>query len=262
MTPTQLHELMHAVLDGEAAPDERRELETRLAADASTRAEFESLKALFEGLRKVPQGFPPEGLVASVMDGLPSGDERRADPDQLFAPSGVFEPNLKKARGRGFARDKKAGRAFQPWTFLWGEKMSEDKRGISKQGRIMIGGGIAAAAIVAVAVSTSLYPPSSTETAGTIVPAQRYRAAQPTDLQGSSASSASGSNQAAPSGQPAQGSAGTQGTLGTAGTQGTLGTAGTRGTLGTAGTQGTLGTAGTQGTLGTQGTHGTQAVVQ
>src|SRR5512146_482074 len=105
MNHTQLVELMHTVLDGAATPAEARELEARIASDPSARAEFESLKALFDGLSRVPQGFPPEGLVASVMAALPSRDERSEQSDQLFSPSGVFEPNLKKARGRGSAEN-------------------------------------------------------------------------------------------------------------------------------------------------------------
>ena len=73
---------MHAVLDGEATPAEARDLERRLAADAEARAEFDSLRALFDELKGLPQAFPPEGLVASVMAGLPS--------HQLSAPSRVI----------------------------------------------------------------------------------------------------------------------------------------------------------------------------
>ncbi len=50
--------------------------------------------------------------------------------------------------------------------------MNEKTSGSGKR-KILIGGGIAAA--VAVAISTGLFPPG-TDTAGTIVPAERYRA--------------------------------------------------------------------------------------
>ena len=65
--------------------------------------------------------------------------------------------------------------------------MSEQKGGLGGLGnrKIWIGGGIAVAAAI-VAIGTGLVPPNSSETAGSIVPAQRYRAPQPTagDVQG------------------------------------------------------------------------------
>ena len=94
--------------------------------------------------------------------------------------------------------------------------MNEKTSGSGKR-KILIGGGIAVAA-VAVAISTGLFPPGS-DTAGTIVPAERYRAQQPGDLQGSAASGNSTTAQ-----NPAQASQGTAGTLGTAGTAGTKAT--------------------------------------
>ncbi len=78
MKPSELTELMHAVLDGEATAAETRELERHLAADPEARAEFDSLRALFDELKGVPQAFPPEGLVASVMADLPSSQLSRA----------------------------------------------------------------------------------------------------------------------------------------------------------------------------------------
>ena len=52
--------------------------------------------------------------------------------------------------------------------------MSEAKR-FSGNRKIWIGGSVAAAAVV-VAVSAGLFPPNASDTAGTIVPAQRYQA--------------------------------------------------------------------------------------
>src|SRR6476646_7246585 len=94
---SQLAVLMHAVLDGEATPDEHRMLEAELARNPSARSQFEELRHLFNGLRAVPQPFPPEGLVASVIARAPY-QPPKGDHDQLFSSSGVFEPNLKKAR--------------------------------------------------------------------------------------------------------------------------------------------------------------------
>jgi anti-sigma factor RsiW len=176
MNHAQLVELMHAVLDGEATSDERRELEARLARDASARAQYDELRLLFDGLRRVPQPYAPEGLVASVMDAVPSRRPPRPDAGQLFSSSGVFEANLKKARGRSSGDRAPIHRVFQPWAFLRGDTMNEQNSGFSGKRKIVIGSGIAAAAVI-VALSTGLFPPSN-DTAGTIVPAERYRAPQ------------------------------------------------------------------------------------
>ena len=57
MKPSELTELMYAVLDGEATTAEVRALERHLAADAEARAEFDSLRALFDELKGLPQGI-------------------------------------------------------------------------------------------------------------------------------------------------------------------------------------------------------------
>src|SRR4029079_5411154 len=169
-------ELMHAVLDGEATAEEGRELDAVLASDARAREEYQELRRLFEGLRALPQPFPPEGLAASVLANIPQNAPRRDSARQLFAPSGVFEANLKKARGRGPGSTTGLHRAFQPWAFLRGDEMNEQNKGFSGKRKVVIGGGVLAAAII-VALSTGLFPPSN-DTAGTIVPAERYRAPQ------------------------------------------------------------------------------------
>ena len=57
---------MQAVLDGEATPEETREIQALLARDAQARAEYESLERLFAALRDVPQAHAPEGLLAAA----------------------------------------------------------------------------------------------------------------------------------------------------------------------------------------------------
>ena len=151
MNHSQLVELMHAVLDGEATSDERRELEARLAHDAAARTQYDELQRLFDGLRGVPQPYAPEGLVASVMAGLPSRKPPRPDVDQLFSSSGVFEANLKKARGRSSGDRAPIHRVFQPWAFLRGDTMNEQNSGFSGKRKIVIGSGIAAAAVIVAA---------------------------------------------------------------------------------------------------------------
>jgi anti-sigma factor RsiW len=167
---------MHAVLDGEATPPEARELDAILARDAKARAEFDELRSLFDGLAAVPQRFPPEGLVAAVTARLGEIPATGTDADQLFARSGVFGASSKDVRGVTPGNKVKVDRVFPLWAFFRGDTMSENTSGFSGKRKILIGGGIAVAA-VAVAVSTGLVPPS-TDTAGTIVPAERYRAPQ------------------------------------------------------------------------------------
>jgi anti-sigma factor RsiW len=65
MNISELDQLMHAVLDGEATPAEASELDRQLAADPAARERFDDLKWLFDGFRRVPKAFPPEGLVAA-----------------------------------------------------------------------------------------------------------------------------------------------------------------------------------------------------
>ena len=59
MSQSQLVELMHVVLDGEATPAQAAELERRLDSDATARAQYEELRCLFDGLSRVRQAFPP-----------------------------------------------------------------------------------------------------------------------------------------------------------------------------------------------------------
>ncbi len=176
MTHSRLNELMHAVLDGEATAAEARELDAVLARDAKAKDEFDELRSLFDGLAAVPQRFPPEGLVAAVTARLGELPAARTDADQLFAPSGVFGASSKDVRGGTPGNKAAVDRVFPLWAFFRGDTMSESTSGFSGKRKLLIGGGFAVAA-VAVAVSTGLFPPS-TDTAGTIVPADRYRAPQ------------------------------------------------------------------------------------
>jgi len=165
-----LTELMHTVLDGEATPDEARELDRRLAADPAARAEFEALRSLFDGLSHVPQVYPPEGLVASVMAGVSQPRIARDDLSQPFAPGRVIGSDLREDP------DSDPGKSAN--AHFRSNEMTQEKGGSKR--KIWIGGAIAAAAAV-LAISSGIdFPPGGKDTAGTIVPATRYRAAQPT----------------------------------------------------------------------------------
>ena len=176
---------MQAVLDGVATPAEARDVEARVAADPAARERFEELRAAFEALRSVPKAFPPEGLVASVLAALPPESRPPHEDEQLFDTPRVIGASSRNRRGGRSRRGNGFIRVLQPWVFPRGRAMNERNNGMSGNRKIMIGGGLAIAA-AAVAVSLGVFPPNSSETAGTIVPAQRYRAPQPTaaDVQG------------------------------------------------------------------------------
>ena len=174
MKPSELTELMYAVLDGEATPAEARELERHLVAQPEARAEFDSLRALFDELKALPQAFPPEGLVASVMADLPSS--------QLSVPSRVISKTTQAYPGKiaGDPISDTARRASRSALFSGSESMNEQKSGARFNRKVIwVGGGIAALAVILVASSSFDFPPGGSNTSGAIVPAQRFRAEQP-----------------------------------------------------------------------------------
>ena len=165
MTPkhSPLTELIQAVLDGEASDAEARELEVRLAADPSARAEFEDWKRLFEALDAVPKEHVPEGLVASITSAMPEAPGAREAAGQPFpgrrvlgqTSSGIPHP----VPTRSFTMTEQSNRRIFASRKAW------------------LGGGIAAAVAVVVA-QVALDFPIPKDVVGTVVPAQRYRAAQ------------------------------------------------------------------------------------
>ena len=231
-------QLMHAVLDGEATPDEALELERVLGADPAARTEFEDLKSLFEGLSRVPKAFPPEGLVAAVMASVPRRPAPQDDSSQLFSESGVFRQSSMEARGANPGKSAKVQQVSQPGPYLKGQNVSEQKNGFFSKRKVWIGGGIAAAAAV-LAVSFGIdFPPGVKDTIGTIVPAVRFRAPQNSE----------GIQVGAPLGsQPGQvdPTAGGAGSAGSAGSSGSAGSAGSLGSAGSAGSSGSAGSAAT-----------------
>src|SRR5687768_17315435 len=86
MTQAERIRKMQAVLDGEATPEETREIEALVARDVQARAEHEQLQRLFAALRDLPQAHAPEGLVAAATRLY---DHR----NQLSTSNGVIEDN-------------------------------------------------------------------------------------------------------------------------------------------------------------------------
>src|ERR1700682_1099649 len=171
-------QLMHAVLDGEAIPDEARELERLLAADPTARAQFEELSSLFDALSRVPKAFPPEGLVAAVMARVRRRPAPADDSAQLFVQSRVISQSSMEAREASPGRST-VHRVSPRGTYIREQSMSEKSGSFGKR-KVWIGGGIAAVAAV-LAISFGIdFPPGVKDIVGTIVPAQRYLAPQNT----------------------------------------------------------------------------------
>ena len=157
-----LTELMHAVLDGEASDAEARDLEVRLAADPAARAEFEDWKRLFGALSAVPKEHAPEGLVASIAAAMPETPGRDAAL-QPFPGRRVLGPT-------SFGMSRRDPTRSVTMT-------EQSSRRIFAHRKAWLGGGIAAAAAVVVAQIAFDFPLTK-DVVGTVIPAQRYRAAQ------------------------------------------------------------------------------------
>ena len=200
MEDRKLDQLMQAVLDGEASPDQARDLEQLLAADPAARARFEEFTRLFRDLGGMPRVQPPDGFGAAVMERVALRPPRNGGWRQLFSLSRVSRGSVNGSRGFTPGLSARAHRGFQPGPHTGDFKMS-DQQGNSKGNRkLWIGGGIAAAAAVVIVSQFGIdYPATGEATSGTIAPAQRYRAAQPTaqDVQ-------VGSQTGTQSGQPSQ----------------------------------------------------------
>ena len=171
--------LMHTVLDGEATEAEARELERWLAADPAARTEFDHLRRLFDGLSRVPKAFPPEGLVAAVMANIPHNSPPQGRPDQLSLRSRVIGLAWIKARDTSPGKSATDLPAHQPGIYLREWKMNEQNSSPSRKRNVLFGGAIAIAAALVALSYTIDCPPGAQNTVGTIVPAQRYKAAQP-----------------------------------------------------------------------------------
>ena len=186
-------QLMYAVLDGEATPDEARELERLLAADPAARVQFEDLRSLFDQLSRVPKAFPPEGLVAAVMASVPRRPAPADDSNQLFAQSRVISQSSMEARDASPGRST-VHRVSPRGTYIREQSMNEQKSGFGRR-KLLIGGGIAAVAALFAVLYITDSPPGMQDAVGTIVPAKRYLApqvtegVQPRDLSASGVSS-------------------------------------------------------------------------
>jgi hypothetical protein len=158
MSTSTTTDLMHAVLDGEATPDEVRELDLRLAGDAGARAEFAALRRMFDDLGRVPPRLPPEDLQARLL----------AQVNQpLASPRVIGSSTLRDSFSKFISTLR---HTFTADTYRNGADMK----------KMWIGAAVAVVAVVGVAQFMLGDKPASKDTMGTIVPADRYRGEQPT----------------------------------------------------------------------------------
>jgi len=163
MTPDRLTERMHAVLDGMATPGEARALEAVLAVDAEAAAEFESWKAMFVAMKKLPMSHPPEGLVAAIDKKVPA-DGQLSTPEFVFASEQTRTPHFSNGLRTFFRRPSRSDT-----TGGYGHMNTNRK--------IWAGGAIAVVALGVVIFATG-FPPKPENVTGTVMPAERYRAPQ------------------------------------------------------------------------------------
>ena len=176
MLTTATTELIHSVLDGEASEAQAQQLQRVLAADPAARAEFDAAQQLFTDFKSVPQRHPPEGLVAAVMAAadMPAAKSRRSN--QLFSWPRVLGSGSRDDTVRASPNTHRNNR-FQ--SFLRSIDMSQQTRSPFGSRKIWIGGAIAAAAVVVVAQFGLDGKTNEKDVIGTIAPAERVRAAQP-----------------------------------------------------------------------------------
>ena len=169
MDRTEMLQLMHAVLDGAASGEERAALDRVLAQDPQARAEFEAMRRLFGALDDMPRVEPPDGFADGVMAALQRNKARSSSLHQPFAQSGVIGPTGSDIRVRAPSKPITARTSSGP---------IPGRQDMSKRGYWIMGG--VAAAVLALFVGTSVdFPASGDKAAGTIVPAERVRNAQP-----------------------------------------------------------------------------------
>ncbi|HEX4884454.1 MAG TPA: hypothetical protein VFX05_09980, partial [Casimicrobiaceae bacterium] len=167
--------LMHAVLDGDASPEERAALQQVLANDPAARGEFDALRRLFDGLAALPRVMPPSGFVERTVAALPRGSARGHAARQLISRSGVIEPTESDIRVRNVIKRVNTSRTASE--AIWGsEHMSKSKRGL------WIVGGVAAAVVAMFVGGVVDFPPKGDNATGTIAPAERHRGQQPNEI--------------------------------------------------------------------------------
>ena len=171
--------LMHAVLDGQASPEERAELDRLLAADPSACEQFAGLRALFAAMSRVPPVEPPAHLLDGVIGQFDAIRKNFGATHQLSARARVFDSKTPELQ----ARNHPIHRITKLIQSLMETVMEKPSFISTTKGKLVIGAGAAAAVAVIVffgVSNTATTDKDAVGTLGTIVPAERYRAAQST----------------------------------------------------------------------------------
>jgi hypothetical protein len=155
---------MHAVLDGEATPEEARELEELLAGDAGARAEYDALRRIFARLQALPRLEPPPGLGEAAWAHRQLSRSNGVDVSSAEPGKPPPAPERIRQVPRGLSRGSPTEETTMSQT--------------SKKRSLWIGTGVAAAAALVVLYAVVDIPPKGDNLAGTVAPAQRYRAEQ------------------------------------------------------------------------------------
>jgi anti-sigma factor RsiW len=177
MTDPVYQELATAVLDGEATSVQRERLQALLANDPALRAEFEAMQAAQAALGQVAPVEPPAGLVGWVMTQISSREVTAAGRHQLSSGSSVNGSRAGRFPDGSVKAVSPIEHLFRFLNFLKENVMSDQKSGFfsGTKGRVLAGGGIALAALVVIGTQVD-FSGISGDTAGTIAPAERYRA--------------------------------------------------------------------------------------
>lgn len=182
MSPSSPDFLMHAVLDDEASAAQRAEFDRLLESDPALRSRFESLRQVVELLAAVPNVEPPANLVDSILARVMphrSSPTNPATSHQLYSAANVL---VASAVGSRVIRPEPPtiGSWFSRVVhFIRELGMSDQNSGFlgSTKGRLLVTAGVAAVAVIALSTVID-FPTGAGNSTGTIVPAERHRAAQ------------------------------------------------------------------------------------
>lgn len=160
--------LIHQVIDDLATAEERQALAKIVREDETVATEFEQIKQLSATLASVPALAAPPELHTAVMSQI-----KNKNTSQLILEPSVFVAPAARSQ------NKKSASTSQIIFSRMETVMSEIKKGFfsSTMNKVLVGGGVAAVAIIAV-TSGGNFPASSQDTVGTIAPAARYRSDQ------------------------------------------------------------------------------------
>lgn len=169
MTSSERQDLICAVLDGVASTPQRQKFDDLLARDLEFAAEFRHQRQAAEGFAALAEIEPPREFGHDLMAKLAGRTSHSGFSHQLSGRSAVSGAWTSSLPGRVGALQGLFKERF----------MSEQGKGLfsGTRGRVLIGGGVAAVAVVVVA-NLVQFPGDGKGTDGSIAPADRYRSSQ------------------------------------------------------------------------------------